>query len=190
MCRSVRAARRRQPCYRARGFCGEPVRLPQEVEWRIPSTTGSYRAFCAAPRSCRARLPSRRGRAGVGWRRPVGTRRSLSLCLTPPRMTPPRSSRYTGDVRHERKGGMDVDRRPPMRCCARRWSRPSEIALQGEVSNHRKLRRSRAGVANVGEKASPVRGPAGQGRVGVVAPGFRYWSRCSARSEVSTNDAL
>jgi hypothetical protein len=30
---------------------------------------------------------------------------------------------------------------------------PSEVALQGEASNHRKLRRSRAGVVSVADKA-------------------------------------
>ena len=40
-----------------------------------------------------------------------------------------------------------------MRCCVRDGGRPSGIALQGEVSNHRKLRRSRAGVVSVAETA-------------------------------------
>lgn len=40
-----------------------------------------------------------------------------------------------------------------MRCCVRDGGRPSGIALQGEVSNHRKLRRSRAGVVSVAGKA-------------------------------------
>ena len=34
-----------------------------------------------------------------------------------------------------------------------RWRRPSGAALQGEAPNHRKLRRSRAGVVSVAEKA-------------------------------------
>ena len=58
------------------------------------------------------------------------------------------------DVRHERKGGDDVeDRCQSIRCCARDGGWPPGIALQGEVSNHRKLRRSRAGVVSVADKA-------------------------------------
>jgi hypothetical protein len=47
----------------------------------------------------------------------------------------------------------------PMWCCTRDGGRPSGIALQGEVPNHRKVRRSRAGVLSVAEKAGrePVR---------------------------------
>ena len=47
----------------------------------------------------------------------------------------------------------------PMWCCARDRGGPSGIALQGEVSNHRKVRRLRAGVLSVAEKAGgqPVR---------------------------------
>jgi group II intron reverse transcriptase/maturase len=41
----------------------------------------------------------------------------------------------------------------PRWCCTRDGGRPSGIALQGEVSNHRKLRRSRAGVVSVAETA-------------------------------------
>ncbi len=40
-----------------------------------------------------------------------------------------------------------------MRCCTRDGGRPSGIALQGEVPNHRKLLRSRAVVVSVAEKA-------------------------------------
>ena len=57
-------------------------------------------------------------------------------------------------VCHEREGGIDVeDRIQPERCCTRDGGGPSGIALQGEVPNHRKLRRSRAGVVSVAEKA-------------------------------------
>jgi retron-type reverse transcriptase len=47
----------------------------------------------------------------------------------------------------------------PMQCCARDGGGPSGVALQGEASNHRKLRRSRAGVVSVADKAGcqPVR---------------------------------
>jgi hypothetical protein len=47
----------------------------------------------------------------------------------------------------------------PMWCCAGDRGGPSGIALQGEVSNHRKVRRLRAGVLSVAEKAGgqPVR---------------------------------
>jgi hypothetical protein len=46
-----------------------------------------------------------------------------------------------------------------MQCCARDGGRSSGVALQGEAPNHRKLRRSRAGVVSVAEKAGgqPVR---------------------------------
>ena len=46
-----------------------------------------------------------------------------------------------------------------MQRCAKDGGRSSEVALQGEASNHRKLRRSRAGVVSVAEKAGfePVR---------------------------------
>jgi hypothetical protein len=40
-----------------------------------------------------------------------------------------------------------------MRCCIRDGGGPSGIALQGEVPNHCKLRRSRAGVVSVAETA-------------------------------------
>ena len=39
-----------------------------------------------------------------------------------------------------------------------RWrDRPSAAALQGEAANHRQVRRSRAGVLSVAEKARPDR---------------------------------
>jgi hypothetical protein len=40
-----------------------------------------------------------------------------------------------------------------MRCCMRDGGWPSAAALQGEVANHREVRRSRAGVLSVAEKA-------------------------------------
>src|SRR3954467_5919903 len=39
------------------------------------------------------------------------------------------------------------------RCCTRDGGRPSAVALQGEIANHREVRRSRAGVLSVAEKA-------------------------------------
>lgn len=39
------------------------------------------------------------------------------------------------------------------RCCMRDGGWPSAVALQGEAANHRELRRSRAGVVSVAEKA-------------------------------------
>ncbi|HZY57386.1 MAG TPA: hypothetical protein VFE09_06265, partial [Rubrobacteraceae bacterium] len=39
------------------------------------------------------------------------------------------------------------------RCCTRDGGWPSAAALQGEAANHRELRRSRAGVVSVAEKA-------------------------------------
>ena len=44
-----------------------------------------------------------------------------------------------------------------MRCCADDGGRPSGIALQGEVSNHRKLLRLRVVVVSVAEKAHEMR---------------------------------
>lgn len=46
-----------------------------------------------------------------------------------------------------------------MQCRAKDGGRSSGVALQGEAPNHRKLRRSRAGVVSVAEKAGfePVR---------------------------------
>jgi hypothetical protein len=62
--------------------------------------------------------------------------------------------RYTGDVCHERKGGADVEgRSDPLWCCAGDGGRSSGVALQGEASNHRKLRWLRAKVVSVAEKA-------------------------------------
>jgi hypothetical protein len=40
-----------------------------------------------------------------------------------------------------------------MRCCMRDGGWPSAVALQGEAANHRGVRRSRAGVLSVAEKA-------------------------------------
>jgi Reverse transcriptase (RNA-dependent DNA polymerase) len=40
-----------------------------------------------------------------------------------------------------------------MRCCMRDGGWPSAVALQGEIANHREVRRSRAGVLSVAEKA-------------------------------------
>ena len=50
------------------------------------------------------------------------------------------------------EGGIDVEGRSE-RCCTRDGGGPSGAALQGEAPNHRKLRRSRAGVVSVAEKA-------------------------------------
>jgi hypothetical protein len=56
------------------------------------------------------------------------------------------------------EGGVDVeDRRIRMRCCADDGGRPSGIALQGEVPNHRKLLRLRVVVVSVAEKAHEMR---------------------------------
>jgi hypothetical protein len=40
-----------------------------------------------------------------------------------------------------------------MRCCTGDGGWPSAVALQGEIANHREVRRSRAGVLSVAEKA-------------------------------------
>ena len=64
------------------------------------------------------------------------------------------NARYMGDVCHERKGEADVEGRlNPMWCCAGDGGRSSGVALQGEASNHRKLRWLRAKVVSVAEKA-------------------------------------
>jgi retron-type reverse transcriptase len=49
--------------------------------------------------------------------------------------------------------------RPTIRCCVRDGGGPSTAALQGEAVNHRMVRRSRAGVLSVADKAGyqPVR---------------------------------
>ncbi|HMI71473.1 MAG TPA: reverse transcriptase domain-containing protein, partial [Solirubrobacteraceae bacterium] len=44
-----------------------------------------------------------------------------------------------------------------MRCCTGDGGWPSVVALQGEAANHRELRRSRAGVVSVAEKARDQR---------------------------------
>ena len=43
-----------------------------------------------------------------------------------------------------------------MRCCARDGGRSSGVALQGEASNHRRLRRLRAGVVSAAGKGAAV----------------------------------
>jgi RNA-directed DNA polymerase len=55
-----------------------------------------------------------------------------------------------------------------MRCCTRDGGWPSAVALQGEVANHREVRRSRAGVLSVAETARRQR--------------VRYGSRRRARA--------
>jgi hypothetical protein len=50
-------------------------------------------------------------------------------------------------------GACDVNNPNLMRCRVRDGGRSSEAAQQGEASNHRKLRRSRAEVVSVTEKA-------------------------------------
>ena len=44
-----------------------------------------------------------------------------------------------------------------MWCCTRDGGWPSAVALQGEIANHREVRRSRAGVLSVAEKARQQR---------------------------------
>jgi hypothetical protein len=51
------------------------------------------------------------------------------------------------------KEGFDVAKTALERCCTRDGGGPPVAALQGEVANHRKLRRSRAGVVSVAETA-------------------------------------
>ena len=56
-----------------------------------------------------------------------------------------------------------------MRCCAGDGGGPSGTALQGEVSNHRKLLRLRAVVVSVAEKAHGMR-QVGAGKANVSEP--------------------
>ena len=56
-----------------------------------------------------------------------------------------------------------------MRCCAGDGGGPSGTALQGEVSNHRKLLRLRAVVVSVAEKAHVMR-QVGAGKANVSEP--------------------
>ena len=51
------------------------------------------------------------------------------------------------------KEGFDVAKTVLERCCTRDGGGPPVAALQGEAANHRKLRRSRAGVVSVAETA-------------------------------------
>jgi hypothetical protein len=51
------------------------------------------------------------------------------------------------------KEGFEVAKTALERCCTRDGGGPPVAALQGEVANHRKLRRSRAGVVSVAETA-------------------------------------
>ena len=51
------------------------------------------------------------------------------------------------------KEGFDVAKTDLERCCMRDGGGPPVAALQGEAANHRKLRRSRAGVVSVAETA-------------------------------------
>jgi hypothetical protein len=54
----------------------------------------------------------------------------------------------------EAEGGFDVEGRNLLQLgCIRDVGGPYEAALQGEASNHRELRRLRAGVVSVAEKA-------------------------------------
>src|SRR5438445_13218989 len=54
----------------------------------------------------------------------------------------------------EAEGGFDVEGRNLLKLgCIRDVGGPYEAVLQGEASNHRELRRSRAGVVSVAEKA-------------------------------------
>jgi hypothetical protein len=64
------------------------------------------------------------------------------------------------------EGGFDVEGRALwMRCCTGDGGGPSGAVLQGEASNHRKLRRLRAGVVSVAGKGAPV-SASGVGREG------------------------
>ena len=82
----------------------------------------------------------------------------------------PRSERAL-KVCLERKGEIDVeDRTHLMRCCARDGGGPSGAALQGEASNHRKLRRLRAGVVSVAVKVSRVAGQVCDEKTNVCEP--------------------
>jgi hypothetical protein len=55
-------------------------------------------------------------------------------------------------------------------CCAGDGGWPSGVAVQAEISNHRKLRRSRAGVVSVAAKASPRVGQVCDEKTNVCEP--------------------
>ncbi len=62
--------------------------------------------------------------------------------------------RYADDRVPRTQGGIDVEGRTQRAVLCQRWRfGPSGAALQGEASNHRKVRRLRAGVPSVAEKA-------------------------------------
>ena len=64
-----------------------------------------------------------------------------------------------------------------MRCCTRDGGWPSAIAVQAEVANHREVRRSRAGVLSVAEKARYQRVRCGSRRRAKAIPLLRRRKR-------------
>jgi hypothetical protein len=64
-----------------------------------------------------------------------------------------------------------------MRCCMRDRGWPSAVALQGEAANHREVRRSRAGVLSVAEKARRERVRCGSRRRAKAIPPMRRRKR-------------
>jgi hypothetical protein len=64
-----------------------------------------------------------------------------------------------------------------MRCCTRDGGWPSAVALQGEAANHREVRRSRAGVLSVAEKARLDRVRCGSRRRAKAIPPMRRRKR-------------
>ena len=63
------------------------------------------------------------------------------------------------------------------RCCTRDGGRPSAVALQGEIANHREVRRSRAGVLSVAEKACCQRVRCGSRRRAKAIPPLKCRKR-------------
>ena len=68
------------------------------------------------------------------------------------------------------KEGFDVAKTLRERCCTRDGGGPPVAALQGEAANHRKLRRSRAGVVSVAGKGPLTAGQVGDEKTNVREP--------------------
>src|SRR5918994_7729272 len=64
-----------------------------------------------------------------------------------------------------------------MRCCTRDGGWPSAVALQGETANHREVRRSRAGVLSVAERARYQRVRCGSRRRAEAIPPMKCRKR-------------
>jgi hypothetical protein len=79
-------------------------------------------------------------------------------------------------------------RRKKVRCCARDGGRSSGAGRQGQAPNHRKLRRSRAVVVSVAEKAGMISSGVAQRdeRKQTADDVSKAYRRCRNRGEVVT----